>query len=56
MIPDEKAARKIWCWSPETNDANMVFDQTQAVQYLLEIKDHVNIAFKWTTKEGPLCD
>merc|ERR1712050_763349 len=53
---DENAARKIWCWGPETEGANVVVDQTTAVQYLLEIKEHVNSAFQWTTKEGPLCE
>merc|ERR1711881_323046 len=53
---DDNAARKIWCYGPETEGANVVVDQTQAVQYLLEIKDHVNSAFQWATKEGPLCE
>lgn len=53
---DDAAARKIWCWGPETDGANVVVDQTQAVQYLIEIKEHVNSAFQWTTKEGPLCE
>merc|ERR1712178_358374 len=51
---DENAARKIWCYGPETEGANVVVDQTTAVQYLLEIKEHVNSAFQWCTKEGPL--
>merc|ERR1712061_185833 len=53
---DDNAARKIWCWGPETEGANVVVDTTQAVQYLLEIKEHVNSAFQWTAKEGPLCE
>merc|ERR1712039_974701 len=53
---DDNQARKIWCWGPETEGPNIVVDQTQAVQYLNEIKDHVNSAFQWTTKEGPLCE
>jgi elongation factor 2 len=53
---DENAARKIWAWGPETEGANVVVDQTQAVQYMNEIKEHVNSAFQWTTKEGPLCE
>merc|ERR1712238_481952 len=53
---DENAARKIWCWGPEADGANLVVDQTQAVQYLIEIKEHVNSAFQWTAKEGPLCE
>jgi len=53
---DENAARKIWAWGPETDGPNLVVDVTQAVQYLLEIKEHVNSAFQWTSKQGPLCE
>merc|ERR1712227_112595 len=53
---DENAARKIWCYGPETEGANLVVDETTAVQYLIEIKEHVNSAFQWCTKEGPLCE
>jgi len=53
---DENAARKIWAWGPETEGANLVVDQTQGVQYMNEIKEHVASAFQWLTKEGPLCD
>merc|ERR1719329_294050 len=53
---DENDARKIWCWGPETEGANVVVDKTVGVQYLLEIKEHVNSAFQWLTKEGPLCE
>jgi elongation factor 2 len=53
--PDDEA-RKIWCWGPETDGPNVVVDKTVAVQYLLEIKEHVASAFQWITKEGPLCE
>merc|ERR1712232_1014309 len=53
---DDNQARKIWCWGPETDGANVVVDTTVAIQYLAEIKEHVNSAFQWCTKEGPLCD
>merc|ERR1712127_601556 len=53
---DENAARKIWAWGPDTSGANIVVDQTTAVQYMNEIKEHVASAFQWTTKEGPLCE
>merc|ERR1719440_1089655 len=53
---DDAAARKIWCYGPETEGANIVIDVTTGVQYLLEIKEHVNSAFQWCTKEGPLCE
>merc|ERR1712100_746168 len=53
---DENGARKIWAWGPETDGPNLVVDVTQGVQYINEIKEHVNSAFQWTTKEGPLCE
>merc|ERR1712050_420611 len=53
---DENAARKIWCWGPEMEGANLVVDATQGIQYLNEIKEHVNAGFQWTAKEGPLCE
>merc|ERR1712048_474438 len=53
---DENAARKIWAWGPDTSGANVVVDNTTAVQYMNEIKEHVASAFQWTTKEGPLCE
>jgi len=53
---DDTSARKIWCYGPDTEGANLVVDETQGVQYLNEIKEHVNSGFQWVTKEGPLCE
>jgi len=53
---NEDAAKKIWCFGPETTGANLFMDQTKAVQYLNEIKDSVVAAFQWATKEGVICD
>merc|ERR1711881_490023 len=53
---DATDATKIWAWGPETDGANLVVDKTQGVQYLLEIKEHVNSAWQWISKEGPLCE
>merc|ERR1712050_164365 len=53
---DDNEARKIWCWGPETEGANIVVDVTTGVQYINEIKEHVNSAFQWATKEGPLAE
>jgi len=53
---DDSEARKIWCYGPDQEGANVVVDVTVGVQYMAEIKDHVNSAFQWTTKEGPLCE
>jgi len=51
---DVTEARKIWCFGPNTDGANMVVDCTKAVQYLNEIKDSCIAAFQWVTKEGVL--
>merc|ERR1712216_1023948 len=53
---DKNHALKIWCYGPETDGANMVIDKTVAVQYVNEIKEHVNSAFQWASKEGPICE
>lgn len=53
---DVTDARKIWCFGPNTNGANLLVDQTKAVQYLTEIKDSVVSGFQWATKEGPVAE
>ncbi|KAI9684394.1 MAG: Elongation factor 2 [Trizodia sp. TS-e1964] len=53
---DVTDARKIWCFGPNTNGANLLVDQTKAVQYLTEIKDSVVSGFQWATKEGPIAE
>ncbi|PSK36160.1 elongation factor 2 [Elsinoe australis] len=53
---DVTDARKIWCFGPETTGANLLVDQTKAVQYLNEIKDSVVSGFQWATKEGPIAE
>ena len=53
---DVTDARKIWCFGPDTNGANLLVDQTKAVQYLNEIKDSVISGFQWATREGPVAE
>ncbi|KAJ3042492.1 Elongation factor 2 [Rhizophlyctis rosea] len=53
---DVTDARKIWCFGPDTNGANLLVDVTKGVQYLNEIKDSCVAAFQWATKEGCLAD
>merc|ERR1712107_250092 len=52
----DEEARKLWCYGPETDAANLVIDKTVAVQYVNEIKEHMGSAFQWASKEGPLCE
>jgi len=51
---DVTEARKIWSFGPNTNGPNMLVDCTKGVQYLNEIKDSMNSALQWVTKEGVL--
>jgi len=53
---DINHARKVWCFGPEGEGANLLVDTTTGVQYLNEIKEHVNSAFQAATKSGPLCE
>jgi elongation factor 2 len=53
---DVTDARKIWCFGPDTSGANLLVDQTKAVQYLNEIKDSVVSGFQWASREGPVAE
>jgi len=53
---DPNDAKKIWCFGPDTTGPNMLVDTTKAVQYLHEIKDSMEAAFQWATKEGVMTD
>jgi elongation factor 2 len=49
-------AQKIWTFGPDSIGPNVLVDVTKAVQYLQEIKDSVESAFQWVTREGPLTE
>lgn len=53
---DQHDARKLWSFGPENNGPNFLVDQTKAVQYLNEIKDSMESAFQWVTKEGVIAE
>ena len=53
---DPNDAKKIWCFGPDTTGPNLLVDVTKQVQYLNEIKDSMEAAFQWATKEGALTD
>jgi len=53
---EQHDARKLWCFGPENSGANLLVDQTKAVQYLNEIRDSMESAFQWATKEGVVAD
>jgi len=53
---DPNDAKKIWCFGPDTTGPNLLVDTTQAVQYLNEIKDSMEAAFQWATREGAMTE
>ena len=48
--------KKIWTFGPEKQGANIFVDVTKQVNYLQEIKDSVDSAFQWVTKEGVMTE
>ena len=48
--------QKIWSFGPDTNGPNMLVDVAKGVQFLNEIKDSMDSAFQWATKEGAMCE
>jgi elongation factor 2 len=53
---EQNHAKKIWAWGPENVGPNLLIDTSQGVQYLNEIKDSMENAFQWVTKEGVLAE
>jgi elongation factor 2 len=49
---DQHDSKKIWTFGPENSGPNLLVDTTKAVQYLNEIRDSMESAFQWATKEG----
>ena len=52
---DLNEAKKLWSFGPDNTGANLLVDQTTAVQYLQEAKDSIDGGFQWATREGVLC-
>jgi elongation factor 2 len=53
---DANDAKKIWAFGPDTSGPNMLVDTSKAVQYLNEIRDSMEAAFQWATKEGVMTE
>ena len=53
---DKTDSQKIWCFGPDTNGPNILVDVAKGVQFLNEIKDSMEAAFQWATKEGVMTD
>lgn len=53
---DKNETLKIWGFGPENSGPNMLVDMTKGIQYMNEIKDSMESAFQWATKEGAVCE
>lgn len=53
---DSTEAKKLWVFGPDDSGPNLLVDQTKAVQFLHEIKDSLESAFQWVTKEAVLTE
>jgi len=53
---DKDAAKKIWCFGPDTTGPNIVLDVTKGVQFLSEIKDSVVAGFQNATICGAVAE
>jgi elongation factor 2 len=53
---DSHDAKKLWCFGPETSGPNLLVDQTVGQQYLTEVRDSIESALQWATKEGVLAE
>ena len=53
---EKTEAQKLWCFGPDQIGPNVVVDVTKGVQYLNEIRDSIESAFQWVTREAPLTE
>jgi len=53
---DKTDAQKIWSFGPDNQGANVLVDVTKGVQYMNEIKDSLQSAFQWASKEAIMTD
>jgi elongation factor 2 len=53
---DKEEAQQIWTFGPENGGPNMLVDLTKGVQYMGEIRDSLESAFQWASRESVLCE
>lgn len=54
---DPNDSKRIWSMGPEGDEeTNIMVDTTKGVQYLNEIKEHINHGFQWASGKGVLCE
>lgn len=52
---DKEEALKLWSFGPENSGANILVDMTKGIQGMHEIRDSMESAFNWATRESVLC-
>lgn len=52
---EKEDAQRIWTFGFENGGANVLVDLTKGIQYMNEIRDSVESAFQWATRESVLC-
>lgn len=53
---NKSQAMKIWGFAPFDVGTNILFDETQGIQYMNEVKDHILQGFQQVTRKGVLCE
>lgn len=53
---EKSEALKIWAFGPEQTGANILCDVTKGVQFMNEIRESMESAFQWATKEAPMTE
>jgi elongation factor 2 len=53
---DSVEAKKMWVFGPDNQGPNILVDTTKQVQYLNEIRDSLESAFQWVSKEAVLTE
>lgn len=51
-----EAGIKLWSFGPENAGPNVVVDQTKGIQYVTDIKDSIDSAWQWASKEAPMTE
>jgi len=49
-------ALKLWSFGPETQGPNLLVDCTRGTQYMDEVRDSLDNAFQWASKDGVLTE
>ena len=53
---DKDEALKIWTFGPDNAGGNILAEKTSGVQYMNELRESMESAWQWATKEGPMCE